>query len=103
MTTKYKNTFILSILTPILLVAVVFFMGAGHGTYAPGILLFPTGLVSFSITGQLETPFIILAIIQFPIYGLIVDKSNDKQKAALLIFAFHVGLALITFATTRNF
>ncbi len=102
MKTKYKTTLILSLLSPVLLAAVVFLMGGGHGTYAPGILLFPTGLVSFSILGRLEVPFIILAIIQFPTYGLIIDKSNDKARAALLIFAFHFALALITLLTTTR-
>ncbi len=100
MTTKYKSTLILSLLTPVLLVPVAFVMGGGHGTYAPGILLFPAGLVSFAIVGRLETPFIILAVLQFPIYGLLIDRSENKAKTLRSIFVFHFALVLITFIAT---
>jgi hypothetical protein len=101
--TKYKTTLILSLLTPLLLVVVVFLMGGGHGTYAPAILFFPTGLVSFSIFGQLRTPFIILAVIQFPTYGLLFDKLKNKAKTISFILVFHFALVIIISITTKNF
>ena len=77
-------------------------MGGGHGTYAPGILLFPTGLISFSIFHRLELPFIILGIIQYPLYGLLIDRAENKPEATVLVLAFHIGLALLTFITTSD-
>jgi hypothetical protein len=102
MTRSYKTTATLSILTPFLLLGVFLLMGAGHGTYAPGILLFPTSLISFSIFHRLEVTFIIVGIIQYPLYGLLIDRAENKPKVALMISAFHIGLALLTFMTTND-
>ena len=102
MTRSYKTTSTLSILTPFLLIGVFLLMGGGHGYYAPGIFLFPTGLISFSIFNRLEVPFIILGILQFPLYGLLIDRAGNKAKTALIILAFHIGLALLTFMTTND-
>jgi hypothetical protein len=102
MINKYQTTTRLSILTPFLLIGVIFLMGGGHGFYAPGILLFPTGLISFSIYHELQIPFIILAIIQYPVYGLIIDKSINKPKSILFILLFHLGLSLLVFMTTNE-
>ncbi len=102
MTKKYKTTLILTILTPVLLAIVVLLTGGGHGYYSPGIVLFPTSLVSFSIFGRLEFPFVVLGIIQYPIYGFIIDRLTNKQKATLTIFTVHIVLVIITFLTTKN-
>jgi hypothetical protein len=102
MISKYRTTLLLALLTPFLSIGVVFLMGGGHGYYGPGIVLFPAGLISFSLVGRLEIPFIILAVLQFPAYGLIIDKSNNKHKALWLIIGFHIALVLITFSTVKD-
>ncbi len=62
--TKYRATSLLALLTPFLLMGVVFLMDGGHGYYRPAIVLFPTGLISFSLVGRLEIPYVILSILQ---------------------------------------
>jgi hypothetical protein len=98
---KYKVTLILSLLTPLLLVIAVFLMGGGHGFYAPARVLFPSAMISFPIMNRLEWPFIILGILQFPIYGLFIDKYPDKSKTVILLFAFHFLLVIIASIKTR--
>ncbi|GAB2781897.1 hypothetical protein GCM10027275_27070 [Rhabdobacter roseus] len=102
MKSNYKTTTTLSILTPFLLIGVFLLMGGGHGTYVPGILLFPTGLISFSIFHRLEIPFIIIGILQYPFYGLLIDRAKNKPKVTLIILAFHFGLVILTFITTND-
>jgi hypothetical protein len=99
---RYLITTILTLLTPVLLLFVMFLMGGGHGFYEPAIVLFPTGLVSLSIFHEIIIPFRVLAVIQFPLYGLLIDKSRDKYRTLLLIIGFHLALALITFFALKD-
>jgi hypothetical protein len=103
MSNSYPTTSLLTILTPLLLFLVMFLMGGGHGYYEPAIILFPTGLISFSLFDEIVIPFMILAVIQYPVYGLLIDKSNNKRKTLLYIIGFHVGLTLITFFTVKEY
>lgn len=103
MSSSYPTTSLLTLLTPFLLLLVVFLMGGGHGYYEPAIILFPTGLISFSLFNEIVIPFMILAVIQYPIYGLLIDKSKNKQKTLLFIIVFHVGLTIITFLTVKEY
>jgi hypothetical protein len=102
MISKYRTTSTLALLTPVLLIGVVFLMGGGHGFHGPAIMLFPTGLISFSLVGSLEIPFMILAVLQFPIYGFLIDKSDNKPITLLLIISFHMILALVTLFTIKD-
>lgn len=75
-------------------------MGGGHGTYVPAIMIFPFGLISFVLFDKLITPFVILAILQFPIYGLLVDYSISKGKKQIVvssIFIAHIIVAIVIF------
>jgi hypothetical protein len=60
------------------------------------------GAISFSLTGELEIPFIMLAVLQFPVYGFLIDKAINTQKIMLLITGFHMGLALIILLTAKD-
>ncbi|GAA4306561.1 hypothetical protein GCM10023183_21870 [Nibribacter koreensis] len=77
-------------------------IGGGHGYYSPAIILFPTGMISFSFFGELRPAFTILAICQFPIYGLLIDMITNKQKTLCLIASFHIGLVLLIFLTVKD-
>jgi hypothetical protein len=76
-----------------------FYSGGGHGYYEPAILLFPAGLISILIFNEIAMPFIILAIIQYPVYGLMMDRSFNKRKTQLFILAFHFVLVILIFMT----
>ncbi|RZK54153.1 MAG: hypothetical protein EOO91_16395 [Pedobacter sp.] len=94
---KFKWTVILSILTPILLIITIIFMGGGHGNYQQAIVLFPTGLLSILMFNRIEIGFVIIAIIQYPLYGFLIDKATDKKKMILILLLFHIALALSIF------
>jgi hypothetical protein len=103
MTKQYKWTLRLSLLTIPLLFIAVLFMGAGHGTYIPGIFLFPFGLVGSLFFDGITTPFIIIAFLQYPAYGLIIDsvkKSGKNQWLLFLVLFIHILLAMIVTGMT---
>lgn len=75
---RFWTTITASILvTPVALLMALFSAGAGHGSYSIAKILFPyTMLSAFPIT----EPFMVLAVIQFPIYGLILAFSVKSER-----------------------
>ena len=92
---KYVNTTILTLVTPLLIALVVYSAGGGHGSYFPSLVLFPSGCVSFSLFGEVTVPFIFAALLQFPMYGLIIDKSRKKLLAFAAVVVYHIGLIVL--------
>ena len=73
-------------------------MGGGHGWYEPAMILFPLGTFNTIWQDHLSIPFVALAIIQFHIYGFIIDKLRQHGKArwtAILILLFHIFLTTL--------
>ena len=85
MTTKYKWTIRFSLLTPILLMIAVLLMGGGHGWFQPAIAIFPYGMVGTVWQDRISLPFVILGVLQYPFYGILIDKSKDKASSNSLI------------------
>lgn len=103
MSQKYKWTRRLSLLTIPLLVVVVLSMGAGHGSYLPAMFLFPFGLVSIVLFREITIPFVIIAILQYPVYGFVIDKVKNSEKykwIAFLILFVHLLLAMVIIGMT---
>lgn len=103
MTQSYRWTIRLSLLTIPLLFIAVFFAGGGHGTYIPAMGLFPVGLLGTLLFDRITIPFVVLAIIQYPIYGFIIDKVivTNKSKIVLpLLLLLHILLAVIIMKLT---
>jgi hypothetical protein len=75
--------------------------GFGHGTYYAAKCFFPYTMISTGFLKIITFPFIILALVQFPVYGFILVASNNrdwlKSTAAILIIVhiIAVGLAFI--------
>jgi hypothetical protein len=64
--------------------------GAGHGDYFWAWVLFP---FTMSLAFPITTPLIVLAIVQFPIYGVVVGLASLKGKtihALLCVAAVHL-------------
>lgn len=105
-TTSYKWTIRFSLLTPLLLLIAVLLMGGGHGWYEPSMTLFPFGMVGTIFQDTITLPFIISGIIQYPLYGFIIDKarSNPYKKTAILaVVITHITLAgLILFRSGEH-
>jgi hypothetical protein len=68
------------IVTPIALLLGVASAGAGHGDYHLAMFLFPYTLLSTALFDSITPPFIILAIIQFPIYGVVLGYANERGR-----------------------
>ena len=103
MTQSYRWTIRLSLLTIPLLFIAVFFAGGGHGTYIPAIGLFPFGLLSTLLFDRITIPFVALAIIQYSVYGFIIDRGTviNKSKIVLpLLIIVHILLAVIIIKLT---
>ncbi len=84
-----KYTLIFSLLTIPLAFLVIFFGGGGHGSYLPFLILFPVGIVGIFVSEGLKTLFFILGLLQFPVYGFLLDRFQNK-KTIFLISLFHL-------------
>ena len=104
MTTKYKWTIRLSMLTPVLIVICAILMGGGHGWYTPTITLFPLATLNIVWQDHLSEPFLIAGIFQYIIYGLIIDKikgTKHLDRGVIFIIFSHIALAIFIL-TLRN-
>lgn len=90
---RFMFTVVLSLITPLLILLAAYLAGGGHGSYETAIILFPWGLISIVFFSSIKLPFIILAIIQYPVYGLIIDKTlgtHNIKRAAMSIASIHL-------------
>ena len=74
--------------------------GAGHGHYTFARLFFPFPMVLSALVGSIELPFLGIAVIQFPLYGLILDTFRARGRflsGALALTAFHLVFLLLCF------
>jgi hypothetical protein len=80
-------------------VAVVSTGGGGRGgTYVPAMMLFPFTMLSALLFHSITVPFILLAIVQFPAYGIIAGFANSRGKVvpvALAVLAIHSTTAAV--------
>lgn len=90
MAKSYRWTIILSILTIPLLIIAFFFAGGGDGTYLPAMGLFPFGLLGILFYNRITTPFILLSIIQYPVYGFLIDKATLVNKGKFILFILSI-------------
>jgi len=92
------------IVTPIALLLGVGSAGAGHGDYRLAMILFPYTLLSTSVFDSITPPFIILAIIQFPIYGVALGYANEKRRLlsmSIVLCVVH-GIAVAAMLLVAN-
>lgn len=78
--------------TPICLFLGIASAGAGHGNYFLAKLLFPFTMLSTVPLGLITTPFILLALAQFPVYGMILGHANEKgrfMRVASVVLLIH--------------
>jgi hypothetical protein len=86
--------------TPALLCLGVAPTGAGHGSYFPATILFPYTMLSTSLFHSITIPFMLLAIVQFPAYGIILGFANTK---CMLIPAAFTLLVIHALAIGSNY
>jgi len=53
----------------------VFACGAGHGSYLPMRVFFPFTMFSAFLFGTITAPFVVIGLVQFPLYGFLLGRS----------------------------
>ena len=101
---KYKASIIGLVLgvliTPVALLLGVASGGAGHGDYFIAKLLFPFTMLSTMFVGSITSPFILLAFVQFPIYGWFIASgtlSITRRMNLWIPFAIHLITVALNF------
>jgi hypothetical protein len=92
------------IVTPIALFLGVGSAGAGHGDYRLAMMLFPYTMLSTFIFDSITIPFIVLAIIQFPLYGMALGYANQRGRiwrVTILLSVVH-GLAWLAMSSLAS-
>ncbi|MCT2560852.1 hypothetical protein [Chryseobacterium herbae] len=97
----YKYTIFLSVLTIPLTALCVFFAGGGHGNYSLLLLFFPFGLLGTLFNEGISFLFIIIGLLQLPVYGFLLDRFTAK-KAFPVIIGIHIICMIILFLLKRD-
>jgi hypothetical protein len=99
MLNKFKTTIILTISTPILIIICVVLMGGGHGYFEPTFVVFPFATILFAFFNTMNYTFLFASLIQYPIYGLLIDKLRHRfNLIAFFIVLVHITLILISYS-----
>jgi hypothetical protein len=93
------------LVTPPLLFLVVVAAGGGHGTYWLAKTFFPWTMMSTAVTRSITQPLVVLGIVQYPLYGIILDVARAKGRfkpAALTLAAVHFSALMLAFAVSNR-
>jgi hypothetical protein len=94
----WKPIIISLIATPICLFLAMLSGGGGHGNYFLAKILFPFTMLSTIFFDSITFPFVLLAILQFPLYGLIYGMAKMKSGKTFVIFPLFIfHLLVVTF------
>ena len=67
-------------------------MGGGHGFFWPAKVIYPYAMTIAITNNQIGILSLILAVIQVPIYAIVIDK---KPKLTFVIIGIHIVLAIV--------
>ena len=91
---EFWKPFIVSLVaTPVCLLMAAASGGAGHGSYFLAKVLFPYTMLSTILLRSITIPFILLAAIQIPLYGVVFGAAHAKDKflpLACVVLVAHV-------------
>jgi len=93
------------IATPAAFIGALISAGAGHGNYVLATILFPFTMLSTVVFGSITWPFVLLAIVQFLLYGVflgIANKTNRIIAASVVIMAVHAAAVVLFFLLTND-
>jgi hypothetical protein len=78
--------------------------GAGHGSYAPAIILFPAAMLSIVLTNTISKTGIAVALLQFPLYGFVLGRIRAQLRLRLgvALAVIHAVFVLAAFLVLRN-
>jgi hypothetical protein len=87
----YQHPIIASLLlTAILLAVAAVSGGVGHGNYTLAIILFPYAAVAVVVLDHFfdsTVPMIIVATLQFPLYGTLISIGRGRVRERIVIIA----------------
>jgi len=73
--------------------------GGGHGTYWAAKCLFPFTMLSTGWTATISMPTILIALLQFPVYGIVLAVANARRKVVWALWGLAgVHLACVALA-----
>jgi len=87
-----KKAIIISFITILILTFTVLSMGGGHGFFWPAKIIYPYSMIISVLNNQIGILAIILAVIQVPIYGILICK---KSKWNYIILGIHIISAIV--------
>ena len=103
----WKPVLVSILLTPIFLFLGVVSAGAGHGNYLLAKILFPFTMLSTVAFNSITIPSMVFAVIQFPLYGVILGVSGERGRfrkiAALLAVTHALAVGICLLAVSDNF
>ena len=89
---------LLSFFTGIFLMVAAYFVAAnGHGTFSLAKLFFPYTMLSTKENNPISGIYILLALIQFPLYSFVYLKSKRSYISLLVLLAFHALFVVLAF------
>ncbi len=103
----WKPIILSLVVTPLALLLGIASAGAGHGDYFWAKILFPYTMLSTFLFQSITVPFILLAILQFPFYGLILAFASERKRlgslAIVLVVAHILAAGLCLILASENF
>ena len=91
-TKKFWTPIIASLaVTPVVLILSIGSAGVGHGDYFWAMIFFPYTMPSALVFDEITVPFIVLAILQFPLYGMMLAFAAERRSFLLSA----IGLAVV--------
>jgi len=87
--------------TPLCLLLAIASGGAGHGDYFWAKIIYPYTMLSTLLFNSITLPFIVLAVVQLPIYGVLLSIGRARNRFGLVAFVLltaHAAAAAVCLA-----
>ena len=81
--------------TPVALGLGIMSAGAGHSNYFLAKILFPYTMLSTVSYDAITISFIFIAVVQYPIYGLILSSFRQLKTALIVLAIAHAFFAVL--------
>ena len=95
------------VVTPVALLLGIASAGAGHGDYFWAKILFPYTMLSTFLFQSITAPFILLAIAQFPLYGVSLGYADGRgqltRRALVLLLLHTAAVVALLLLVSENF
>jgi hypothetical protein len=95
------------IVTPVFLFITVLAAGGGYGSYMPAKILFPWTMAATAFTNGITGPLMAMAIMQYPLYGIMLDWARSAARLRLGMLAIagvhFVAVAVAFLISDRSF